>query len=410
MDPETFNCKNFPLMETLLLGDLDLSPTFGREDKHSLIFQNCSKMVTIDLANTNFPIIPKQAFQDMSIVENINISSNYILELDIDLKNNLNLKLLNVSFNLVKYLSPDMMHQLDKIANQPDHDLVLDLQHNPLLCGCEQLEFIKWMKSTAVSFHNFDSYLCLNKDIYHKVSTLSISDIQLQCKMEVIKISSSISATFLFIIMMGVVLYMKRHRMEYLFLLSRQMARRLIGRTRSRGNRLYKYHGFVCWSSQEDISIIVLIQGKLEMDFGLRLAIGDRDFEVGGYIIDNIVHFITASRKTIIFLSNNYLNSKWCMFELQVAMNKSQEVEFDTVVMILLHDINDLDKTKMPPSLTNYLKRKTYLQWPASSAQQPAFWLRLRMLLILEKYRMISFWLSILEKITHLNKMMGPII
>ncbi|CAH1799159.1 unnamed protein product [Owenia fusiformis] len=196
--------------------------------------------------------------------------------------------------------------------------------------------------------------------------------------MEVIKISSSISATFLFIIMMGVVFYMKRHRMEYLFLLSRQMARRLIGRTRSRGNRLYKYHGFVCWSSQEDISIIVLIQGKLEMDFGLRLAIGDRDFEVGGYIIDNIVHFITASRKTIIFLSNNYLNSKWCMFELQIAMNKSQEVEFDTVVMILLHDINDLDKAKMPPSLTNYLKRKTYLQWPASSAQQPVFWLRLK--------------------------------
>ncbi|CAH1799160.1 unnamed protein product, partial [Owenia fusiformis] len=45
MDPETFNCKYFPAMETLLLGDLDLSPTFGSTDKHSLIFQNCSKMV-----------------------------------------------------------------------------------------------------------------------------------------------------------------------------------------------------------------------------------------------------------------------------------------------------------------------------------------------------------------------------
>ncbi|CAH1790678.1 unnamed protein product, partial [Owenia fusiformis] len=140
----------------------------------------------------------------------------------------------------------------------------------------------------------------------------------------------------------------------------------------------FTYHGFVSYSSLDDVSIIEQIHFKMEREFGLNLAIHQRDFIPGDFVMDNIIHFVEASHKVIIILSNNYLASNWCKFEFELSKNKRLDATYDTMVMILLHDIDDLNKDQISPSLKSYLGQKTYLRWPKDSSQKPAFWLRLK--------------------------------
>ncbi|MBN3323422.1 TLR13 protein, partial [Atractosteus spatula] len=73
----------------------------------------------------------------------------------------------------------------------------------------------------------------------------------------------------------------------------------------------------------------------------------------------------------------HYLHSEWCSMEVQVALYRLFDEHNDLLVVIFLED---------PPPwvlstyhrLRRLVRRKTYLQWPASPAQQVLFWARLR--------------------------------
>ncbi|CAH1775397.1 unnamed protein product [Owenia fusiformis] len=380
-DPETFNCRNLPKLKTLLLGNVDMRPIYRKLNETVSTFRNCSKVTSIDLENTNNADPQVNTFTDMENVRYINLSNNGIVSLDIDLHNNLALKLLNASSNLMSQLSKSMMSQLDRIAmaKQDQSRLVVDLNFNPLLCGCSQLEFIKWMKTTQVQFHEYKSYRCLRDSKYHLLHKLNIDETTFICKRPVIVSISTSIGVMIVLVTMCCLIYTKRHRLEYLCLLSRQMTRRIIHtKKQSDDYRLFNYHGFLSYSSNDDISIIVQIQEKMENEFGLSLVIHQRDFIPGELINTNIIHFIEASRKVIILMSNNYLESRWSNFEFELSKNKRLDATYDTMVMILLHDLKDLNKDKISSSLKSYLGQKTYLQWPKDSSQNPAFWLRLK--------------------------------
>ncbi|CAH1790583.1 unnamed protein product [Owenia fusiformis] len=376
---EAFNCKYWPNIQTMLLGNIDLRPTFGGTDKDSLIFQNCSTLVSLDLENTKLSGIPKQTFKDMNQVQFINISGNGINKLDVDLKNNRNLTLLNASSNFITHLTSSMMSQLEMIAAQPNHTLIVDIQNNPLLCDCGQIEFIQWIKRTKVMLHNFDDYSCFSGDDSYNIKTLVISELELRCKMKMITITTVATCVVLFIFLVSLAIYAKRYRLEYLLLVSKQFAKRAI-RTKKQADdyRKFRYHGFLSYSSLDDFSVIIQIQKKMEEEFGLRLAIHDRDFIPGKYIIENITNFVEVSRKVVIIMSNNYLESRWCNFEFELSRNKRLDATYDAMVMIMLHDKDDLNKAKISSSLKSYLGQKTYLPWPKNSSQKPTFWLKLK--------------------------------
>ncbi|CAH1798823.1 unnamed protein product [Owenia fusiformis] len=381
-DPNALNCKNFPKLQTLLLGNVDFRPMYTQLNDTVSAFQNCSTIKSIDLENTNYADPQVNTFIDMENVRYINLSNNGIVSLDIDLHNNWNLKLLNLSSNRISQLPKLMMSQLDHTAKKAKENLtklVVDLSFNPLLCGCGQQQFIEWMKTTRVKFYNFESYRCLGNTEYHLLHTLSIEETALMCKMTtIVSVSSSIGVMILLGIL-SLVIYAKRHRLEYLWLMTRQMARRTLQTKKQPDDyRIFNYHGFLSYSSNDDISIIVKIQEKIEEEFGLCLVIHQRDFIPGELINTNIIHFIEASRKVIILMSNNYLESRWCNFEFELSRNKRLDATYDTMVMILLHDLKDLNKDKISSSLKSYLGQETFLQWPKDSSQNPAFWLRLK--------------------------------
>ena len=107
----------------------------------------------------------------------------------------------------------------------------------------------------------------------------------------------------------------------------------------------------------------------------MRLCIHERDFELGNWIEENIVKAIEQSRKIILVISNNFLESNWCRFELEIARMQSLERGRNLVVPILLEDVS---MERMPVGLQWIVRKHTYIEWNGNTGDHEEFWIRLK--------------------------------
>lgn len=83
--------------------------------------------------------------------------------------------------------------------------------------------------------------------------------------------------------------------------------------------------------------------------------------------------------QVIIVLSRAYVESKWCMYELDLAEHRLLEENRNSLVLILLEDI---PKSMQSNSLRFIMKTRTYLAWRTDIEGQRLFWCRLYQVLI----------------------------
>ncbi|CAG2253658.1 unnamed protein product [Mytilus edulis] len=110
---------------------------------------------------------------------------------------------------------------------------------------------------------------------------------------------------------------------------------------------------------------------KVEKESGLKLCIHHRDFKAGQLIIDNIAENIATSRKILLFMSRDMLNSDWCLFEMRIAQEKFLNKETDTMIVVMLETVS---KDLMSPSLRFLINSTTYIEWPRKQYEEERFW------------------------------------
>ena len=91
-----------------------------------------------------------------------------------------------------------------------------------------------------------------------------------------------------------------------------------------------------------------------------RLCIHDRDFTPGIPIEDNIVRAIENSRKTILVLSQKFLTSGWCEFELKIARMESFDKGRNLIIVVMLEPLKIENMSK---SLRLLIRSNTYIEW-----------------------------------------------
>ncbi|XP_071360778.1 toll-like receptor 2 [Trachinotus anak] len=140
-----------------------------------------------------------------------------------------------------------------------------------------------------------------------------------------------------------------------------------------------QYDAFVSYSEMDSGWVEAHLLPELEQsEPPLQLCLHKRDFLPGGWIIDNIMDAIEKSHKTLFIISQHFVRSEWCKYELDYTHFRLFDQNDDTVVLILLEPI---DKTTFPKKfckLRRVMNNRTYLEWPDDDNQIAGFWQSLR--------------------------------
>ncbi|XP_050409738.1 toll-like receptor 13 [Patella vulgata] len=237
----------------------------------------------------------------------------------------------------------------------------LALAENPFLCDCDFVWFVQWMRSDKHKFLNYpNGYRCLNitNRICLKNTELYISTVSVGCLIVSMVILVSLIYKYRWFIKYHI--YMWRYRPRLLLNLA---------------ERRFDYDAFVSYCVEDSDWVLDRLRPVLEDGEDLKLCIHERDFCAGKMIIDNIVQHMENSRKVIIILSNAYAGSEWCQFELSLAQKLVLDMTIESVVVILLEEIEALNMSK---ALHALLKTTTYITWCEEDENEPMFWERLK--------------------------------
>ena len=143
-----------------------------------------------------------------------------------------------------------------------------------------------------------------------------------------------------------------------------------------------EFDAFVSYSSSDsDMTFVInTLVPRLEEHFHFKLCIHQRNFTAGSYISDNIAEAVHKSRRTILVISPDFINSAWCKFEYQVALQEMM-LEKHRIIPIILGKVGDINSL-IDPTLKTVLSVVTWLEYPGQGAPPDdieSFWKRLEL-------------------------------
>lgn len=143
------------------------------------------------------------------------------------------------------------------------------------------------------------------------------------------------------------------------------------------------YDVFVSYAQPDEKFVEEHLLPELErQDNPYKVCIHIRDWVPGQFIAEQVVNSVRKSRRTLVVLSNNFLNSVWGKLEFKTAHTQSIREGRARVVVVIY---GDLDESKLDDDLKSYLKTNTYVKWG-----DKFFWNKLKYALRHAKRQLIS--------------------
>ncbi|XP_061175914.1 toll-like receptor 4 [Saccostrea echinata] len=233
-------------------------------------------------------------------------------------------------------------------------------------------------ETKKVNFKSFENYSCTSSSqgkplLFSKIKE-KIEKLEKECNsyMYLIISLSFIILIFFFVLLCGL-LYRYRWKIRYFYYMTKSRYHGYKS-VRSDSQSDFKYDAFVSYSD-EDLPFIQKMILELEKNNGIRLCIHHRDFVPGYDISENIITAVNKSRKTVVILSPNFIKSSWCMYELHIAkMEEIYSRENEGVLVLIFYEEVPVDK--MPLSVMDLIKQKSYIEFPNDEYGDPVFWRR----------------------------------
>lgn len=142
-------------------------------------------------------------------------------------------------------------------------------------------------------------------------------------------------------------------------------------------DHIFNYDIFMSYSDHNREWVLNSLLPNLESISKVKVCLHERDFQVGISILENIISSIDRSRCILLVISQSFLRSQWCQFELHLAQHRLLETRREELILLFLEEI---PKMKRPKTLQYLMKTKTYLLWPKKDDDvegQKLFWKRL---------------------------------
>lgn len=133
----------------------------------------------------------------------------------------------------------------------------------------------------------------------------------------------------------------------------------------------HRFDAFISYAD-EDRSVVLSLAKVLEKDYGLKFCLHQRDFIPGTDIAVNITNAIHSSSRTVCCMTSRYIESYWCMFELNMArMEAIYSRNGKNILFLIALEKNTMKQ--LPFHLMDLIETKSYLEYPNCDDERIAF-------------------------------------
>ncbi|XP_023079436.2 toll-like receptor 4 [Piliocolobus tephrosceles] len=326
------------------------------------IFTDLKNLTFLDLSQCQLEQLSPTAFDTLSKLQVLNMSHNNFFSLDtFPYKCLRSLQVLDYSLNHI------MTSKNQELQHFPSSLAFLNLTQNDFACTCEHQSFLKWIKDQRQFLVEGERMECATPSDKQGMPVLSLN---ITCQMNKTIIGVSVFS----VLVVSVVAVLVYKFYFHLMLLAGCIKY-------GRGENIYD--AFVIYSSQdEDWVRNELVKNLEEGVPPFKLCLHYRDFIPGVAIAANIIHEgFHKSRKVIVVVSQHFIQSRWCIFEYEIAQTWQFLSSRAGIIFIVLQKV---EKTLLRQQVELYrlLSRNTYLEWEDSVLGQHIFWRRLRKALL----------------------------
>ncbi|NXY21028.1 TLR4 protein, partial [Atrichornis clamosus] len=325
-------------------------------------FKNLSHLHTLDISSCKLVQVGQSTFDALSELKELNISNNKLLIFDPVVYQPLQaLRVLDFSRNQLTVLLNSAVEIL------PDGLVLLDISQNLFDCSCVYLDFLKWVKEKQELLQNKELMVC-HTPSYVKNVSLSSFDLS-SCHVNVHKVVFSVVVLLCTVVLLFLIY-------KYYFQLYYSLV--LLSGCKHSAERGDTYDAFVIHSSKDQEWVTKELVEPLEGGTPpFHLCLYYRDFLPGVPIVTNIIQEgFLSSRNVIAVISTDFLESKWCSFEFDIAQSWQLVEGKAGIIMIVLEDVNKA-LLRQRLGLSRYLRRNTYLEWKDKEISKHIFWRQL---------------------------------
>ncbi|XP_041357756.1 toll-like receptor 4 [Gigantopelta aegis] len=378
----------FPNLETLFLDNSSLSIGLEADDSYKFLLR-LTKITTISLAGNGFSkMFNSTFFRNQTKLQRLLLSRNDFDSIPINVSEFSQLEEIDLSFNKIETLSEDERNSLDN-HTASKAVLKLHLRGNVLSCMCDNLDFILWLFSTNVTLDIEGDYTCILQDGTYsntKFVFQSIQNVKLNCMgRKIFVIVISVCIVCISIILIAAVLY--RHHWTIKYVLLKVRGRMMLFQELNEDESQNPYDAFVAYSQHDYQWVNDNIIQPLEEEKSFCLCIWERDFQCGLYITQNVTDSIHQSRRTIFIVTENYLQSEWCEFEMRMASIHAIQNITHRIIVILKDNI---PPHRLPPFLKSVWDKTVCLPWSEDSRGRVLFLQKLERSLALRNSNAVS--------------------
>lgn len=346
-------------------------------------------LVGLNLTHTDITSINIDVLNSMKDLKQLSIGSNAIRELPPDLMLSA-LEELYVDHNSINTFEADTFKGLPKLKK-------LNGGHNPFTCDCNLYWFIHdFNKTLLVDWPT--AYKCYSPAHLTGTPLMDFHPSKIACDPRLM-LAICFPTVLFVMVSCGIVFYFMDGswyvKMLWTWLRVKQ-------RSRNKDRRLegtaFSYHAFISYSEKDAEWVQAELVPHLEAS-NFQLCLHERDFVPGEWIIDNIIKCVESSYKTVFVLSQSFVQSEWCNYELFFAQHRAIDVQQDSLVLILLEPIPPGSLSRKFLRLRSLLRQQTYLPWSTEEPKCQLFWASLTALLRTGDKSVVADKTAVLQKV-----------
>ncbi|CAL4066136.1 unnamed protein product [Meganyctiphanes norvegica] len=332
-----------------------------------------NKSLTLNLDKNSITSLISLQKPEYKNVTELNVATNKLDYIDIPFLPK-NLKMLDIRNNQINNISQAVA---DRWNNT---NITVSLSDNPWVCDCSLQPLYNFILD-----HNHDKVLDVGS-VYCAVAP----EVEKDGEMEPVKILDmrtdqfcpyalplEVMVTLSVVIVLtvtfsviGTVVYYRNNEAIKVWLFSHHLC--LCWVTEEELDADKKYDAFISYSHKDEEFVNQLLVPGLESgDPVYRICLHYRDWVPGEYIQNQILSSVKASRRTVVVLSKNFIESVWGQMEFKAAHSQALQDNTNRIIVIVYGEIPP--ESSMDEELKLYIATKTYLKWGDTK-----FWERLR--------------------------------